>query len=185
MTRIVDLLPHHRQRIRQAARLLVDAFCAHWPDAWPDMGSALEEVRSLLKPDCICRVALNERGQVAGWVGGVDAGYGGRVWELHPLVVGPAYQRQGIGQALVIDLQQQVRRRGGCTIILGSDDEDDMTSLSGVDLYENVWERIRTIQNFKGHPYTFYEKCGFTITGVIPDANGPGKPDILMAKRLC
>ena len=29
-----------------------------------------------------------------------------------------------------------------------------------------------------------YQKCGFVIVGVVPDANGPGKPDILMAKRV-
>jgi len=29
-----------------------------------------------------------------------------------------------------------------------------------------------------------YQKCGFVIVGVVPDANGLGKPDILMAKRI-
>jgi aminoglycoside 6'-N-acetyltransferase I len=59
-----------------------------------------------------------------------------------------------------------------------------MTSLSGVDLFTNVLEAIATIQNFKGHPYAFYQKLGFVIVGVLPDANGLGKPDILMAKSL-
>jgi aminoglycoside 6'-N-acetyltransferase I len=34
------------------------------------------------------------------------------------------------------------------------------------------------------HPYEFYKKVGFTIVGVLPDANGFGKPDIFMAKRV-
>jgi aminoglycoside 6'-N-acetyltransferase I len=59
-----------------------------------------------------------------------------------------------------------------------------MTSLAGVDLYENLWEQIRDIRNLKHHPFEFYQKMGYIITGVVPDANGIGKPDILMAKRI-
>ncbi len=77
-----------------------------------------------------------------------------------------------------------MRARGGITIFLGSDDEDGMTSLAGVDLYPDVAGHIASIRNLKRHPYQFYQKLGYTIVGVIPDANGPGKPDILMAKRI-
>jgi aminoglycoside 6'-N-acetyltransferase I len=106
------------------------------------------------------------------------------VWELHPLAVQPSKQGQGIGQALVEDLEAQVRFKGGLTMTLGTDDEDNMTSLSDVDLYEDLWEKIRDIRNLKKHPFEFYQKMGYVITGVVPDANGRGKPDILMGKRL-
>ena len=106
------------------------------------------------------------------------------MWELPPLVVHPERQKQGSGRALVADFEAQVKARGGLTIQLGSDDEDAMTTLSGVDLYENLWDKIAHIQNLKGHPYEFYQKCGYKIIGVIPDANGRGKPDILMGKRV-
>ena len=62
--------------------------------------------------------------------------------------------------------------------------EDNRTKRSGVDLYPNLFERVAGIRNLRGHPYEFYQKLGFVIVGVIPDANGLGKPDILMAKRL-
>jgi len=84
----------------------------------------------------------------------------------------------------VADLEAQVRQRGGLTLMLGTDDEDGMTTLAGVDLYDDPCRHITTIRNLRGHPYEFYQKVGFTIVGVIPDANGPGKPDILMAKRV-
>jgi hypothetical protein len=32
--------------------------------------------------------------------------------------------------------------------------------------------------------YEFYQKQGYVIVGVMPDANGLGKPDILMAKSV-
>jgi hypothetical protein len=44
-----------------------------------------------------------------------------------------------------------------------------------------TWAKIK---NLHRHPFEFYQKAGFSIVGVVPDANGPGKPDILMAKRL-
>ncbi len=40
------------------------------------------------------------------------------------------------------------------------------------------------IRNLHGHPYEFYLKNGFSIVGAVPDANGYGKPDIIMAKRV-
>ena len=118
-----------------------------------------------------------------GWVGGIS-GYDGNVWELHPLVVAPSAPGPGHRPGLVLDLEQQVRERGALTLWLGSDDEDDMTSLAGVDLYDDLPGQLARIRNLKGHPYEFYQKCGFTVAGVVPDANGRGKPDILMAKRI-
>ncbi len=82
------------------------------------------------------------------------------------------------------DLEERVQEQGGLTLWLGTDDEADMTSLSGVDLYPNVWEHVAQIQNLRRHPYEFYKKVGFVIVGVLPDANGRGRPDILMAKRV-
>ncbi|MBI3242363.1 MAG: GNAT family N-acetyltransferase [Chloroflexi bacterium] len=180
---IVDLELGDTEAVEQAAALLVEGFREHWPDAWPDLVSALKEVRQMLAEDRICRVALDKEGNVLGWIGGIPE-YDGNVWELHPLVVKPDEQQQGIGRALVQDFETQVRQRGGLTITLGSDDEDNMTSLANADLYKNTWEHIANIRNFKGHPYEFYQKMGYTITGVVPDANGLGKPDILMAKRI-
>ncbi|MBN1874047.1 MAG: GNAT family N-acetyltransferase [Anaerolineae bacterium] len=180
---IVDLSANNANALHQAARILVEGFKAHWPGAWPDMDAAMEEVHEALQPERICRAAVNDEGKILGWIGGIPE-YDGNAWELHPLVVHPAYQGCGIGRALVADLEEQVRVRGGLTIYLGTDDEDHMTSLSRVDLYENLWEHIANIQNLHGHPYEFYQKMGFTIVGVIPDANGWGKPDIWMAKRV-
>lgn len=167
----------------KAAQLLVEGFRQHWPNAWPDLKSAREEVVEALEPEKLCRAAVDADGRVLGWIGGIS-GYDGNVWELHPLVVGPSEQGQGIGRALVFDLEERVRERGGLTLWLGTDDEDDMTSLAGVDLYENLPARLANVENRKGHPFTFYQKCGFVIAGVVPDANGRGKPDILMAKRI-
>ncbi len=180
---ITTLSPDNEHGIWQAAKLVVDAFREHWPDAWPTLEDGLKEVHEMLEDERICRISVDNQGNLLGIIGGIP-GYDGHVWELHPLAVQPQAQRQGIGRALVRDLEEQVRARGALTITLGSDDEDGMTSLANVDLYENLWEKIRDIQNYKSHPYEFYQKMGFMITGVVPDANGIGKPDILMAKKL-
>jgi aminoglycoside 6'-N-acetyltransferase I len=181
--RIVDLVPTDESAIQQVAAMLVESFATNWPEAWPDLESALEEVRESFAANHISRIALDQDGTVLGWVGGISQ-YRGHVWELHPLVVRVSQQGKGIGRALVADLEARVKERGGLTITLGTDDENYQTSLAGIDLFPNVWEYVARIRNLKHHPYEFYQKQGYVIVGVMPDANGPGKPDILMAKSV-
>jgi aminoglycoside 6'-N-acetyltransferase I len=93
-------------------------------------------------------------------------------------------QGKGVGRALVADLEEQVKARGGLTLTLGSDDISGMTSVYGIDLYPNPLEHLLKIQNLNHHPYEFYLKCGFVFTGIVPDANGRGKPDLILSKRI-
>lgn len=180
---IRDLTADDTAAIAQTAAILQDAFREHWPEAWPTPEEATQAVLEMLVPDRIARVAVADTDEVIGFIGGIPE-YDGKVWELHPLAVRPDLQGGGIGRALVADFEALVAARGGLTIVLGSDDEDGMTSLAGTDLYDGLWDKIRTIENFKGHPFGFYKKLGYVITGVVPDANGRGKPDILMGKRV-
>lgn len=177
---ISDLKPPMADEIAQAAALLQRVFAPQ--GSWVTLAEAEQEVAEMLTPERILRVALAE-GQVIGWIGGIP-GYDGNVWELHPLLVAPEWQGQGVGTALIRDFEALVLAKGGLTIQLGSDDVTDATSLSGVDLYVDTWEKVRNIRNLKRHPFEFYEKQGYTIIGVVPDANGRGRPDITMGKRI-
>lgn len=179
---IIDLRPDDQALIVQVANLLVDAFRGHTP-AWPDQEAGLAEVHDSFEEGRISRVAIDEAGIVLGWIGGIPD-YDGNAWELHPLVVREDRQGQGVGRALVADLEAQVRARGALTLWLGTDDEDNRTSLGGKDLYPDVLQNLMNIKNVNRHPFEFYQKVGFVIVGIVPDANGTGKPDILMAKRI-
>ncbi len=179
---IMDMASAPAAALEQAADLLWRAFQATSP-AWPDLDSARQEVAENLAADRIGRIALDNQGQALGWIAG-QSQYDGNVWELHPLVVHPDHQARGIGRALVTDFETQVRARGGLTIYLGTDDEAGRTSLGGVDLYPDVLARVGRIRNLERHPYEFYLKMGYALVGVVPDANGFGKPDIMLAKRV-
>ena len=181
--RIVDLTRDTPDLIEEAAVLLRDAFHNRTED-WQDLDSTRQEVMDSLGPERVSRVAVDPSGNVLGWVGGIPM-YRGRVWELHPLVVAQSHRALGVGRALVQDLERVVASRGALTLWLGSDDENDETSLSGVDLYQDVPGAIRGLRKIRGeHPCEFYLRLGFRVTGVLPDANGPGRPDIFFAKRV-
>jgi aminoglycoside 6'-N-acetyltransferase I len=180
---IQDLDADDVEQQHQVAHLLMLGFSESSSNAWPTVESAMGEVLESLDQDRISRLAVSGLGQVLGWISGI-CHYEGFTWELHPLVVHPEYQRQGIGTRLVRDFEEQVRLRGAVTIYVGTDDESQMTSVGGVDLYPGVLQHISQIRNLRDHPFEFYQKLGFEVVGIIPDANGPGKPDILMAKRV-
>ena len=161
---------------KQAEELLKEAF----PEAYEK--NAEIEIGNILSEDRVAIKAVYEE-KLIGFVGAIPQ-YGITGWELHPLVVDKEYRRRGVGEKLVSFLENEVSHRGGITIYLGTDDEDGRTSLSGTDLYEDTFKKIEEIRNLKHHPFEFYRKTGYSIVGVIPDANGMGKPDIWMAKRI-
>ena len=177
---IIDLSGQPATIRKQAAVLLVDAFVE--PSGWPTLESAQAEVAHVLEAG-FARVMVADA-TVAGWIGGLPE-YNGRVWELHPMVVHRGYRRRGIGRALVDAFEGEVASRGGLTITLGTDDDSGMTSLSGVNLYEDLPGHLARLRDHgRGHPFLFYQRLGYVVTGVMPDANGRGRPDIYMSKAV-
>lgn len=176
---IVPLGPRHRDR---AAELLIEGFHEHWPEAWPTLDDAREEFDEVLALGPALG-ATGEQGTLLGWIAARPE-YDGNVWEIHPIVVAEETRGTGLGRALVMEIDTLASAAGVITLRVGSDDEDDMTSLGGVDVYPDPLRHLSEIKDRKGHPFGFYLKCGFSIVGVIPDANGFGKPDILLAKRV-
>ncbi|GHV52380.1 hypothetical protein AGMMS49579_09530 [Spirochaetia bacterium] len=81
--------------------------------------------------------------------------------------------------------EEEAKKAGIIGIVLGTDDETNSTSLSACSLTgENIFSEISNIRNRKNHPYEFYKKCGYSIIGAIPNANGINKPDIWMWKNI-
>ncbi|MBE0430044.1 MAG: GNAT family N-acetyltransferase [Thermoleophilia bacterium] len=185
-TRIIELKPDDETAVLQTAEILLEAFGGRAPE-WPDIDSTLKYVRGSLAqtdPERINLVAVAGDGRVLGYAGGTNEGNGGFLWELDPLVVIADSRRLGIGRTLVEEVEERIRARGALTLWLGTDDWANLTSLGGTDLYPDVLGHLANIKNLANHPYAFYQKIGFVIVGVIPDSNGWGKPDILMAKRV-
>ena len=178
---IIDV-PNNTIFIRQVTEVLLDGFTTSGINPWGNLEEAIKEVGESLAEDRISRAAIGENKEVLGWIGAIHQ-YA-FVWELHPLVVRSDLQGKGIGSKLVKGLERQVKKRGGLTIQLGTDDENDRTNLGGIELYPNVLEKLVKIKNLRRHPFEFYRKLGYEISGVVPDANGFGKPDILMCKRV-
>jgi aminoglycoside 6'-N-acetyltransferase I len=165
----------------QAAAILMAAL-AHVPSAWHDMPAARDEVSSFTADPDRMAIAALDGANLVGWIGSIR--HSRSAWELHPLVIDPAFQGRGCGTGLVKALEEQAHRAGICTIWLGTDDDFGGTNLFGADLYPDVLEHLRRLMPAGRHPYTFYRRLGYTVVGVLPDVDGFGRHDILMAKRI-
>jgi aminoglycoside 6'-N-acetyltransferase I len=178
---IEDLTAADGARLDGAARLLNVAFAPL--GVWTTMAEALQEVVDSLGADRVSRVAVTSDGVVIGWIGAIRE-YDGLVWQLHPIVVDETCRRRGVGRALVLDLETILKARGGLTLWAGSDDLAGETSLGGMDLYLALPAALDAVRSWGRHPLPFYRRLGFHVIGVMPDANGPGRPDIFLGKRL-
>lgn len=180
---IVEFSPTDEVRLSQTAVVLHEAM-KPISAAWPTVDAALGEVLGLAKiRGGIVLIALDLGGEVCGLVG-AQPKYPGEVMELHPIAVASRVQGRGVGRALIAAIEGAVRKTGCGAIMLGTDDEAGLTSLAGQDLYPNPLYKLEQMTLPGRHPVGFYQRMGFNIVGVIPDANGFGKPDIWMAKRI-
>ncbi len=178
---ITDLVAGDSDAIEQVAVLLVD----YWPNqaaAWPDLESAYVEVEDSLGEGRVSRIAVDDDGNVLGW--GAAAQQYDFAWELHPLVVARGAQGRGIGRALVADLERRIAAEGALTMFTGADDIAEQTSVGGRDLFPGVLRHAEALRTSRRHPAGFFRHLGYEVVGIIPDANGRGRPDIWLAKRV-
>lgn len=165
-----------------AATILSNTFNDLGTTSWPTYESAVNEVKECIEKPNIC-IGIEVNHTLVGWVG-LRPMYK-NTWELHPLVISTNYQKKGIGTILINEVEQIARLQGIIGIALGTDDEYNKTSLSSIKITkENIFNSIRSIKNLNHHPYEFYQKNGYFIVGIIPNANGKNKPDIWMWKSL-
>ena len=176
----VMILPLCDKTADDAADILREAF--PWCYGGNEADKKIKRMLSKRRIGLVAIINTDTGLRVAGVIGAIPQ-YGITGWELDPLAVLKEYRGLGIGRFLIKSIEDEVAKRGGVMIYLGSDDEHGTTSLYGVDLFEDTFEKIKNIESH-GHPFPFYEKMGYKIVGVFPDANGIGKPDIWMAKRL-
>lgn len=181
---IANLTSSDRGLIDALAGLSVRASRMHAPEWLRTVDEARDTIQEALGPRKVCRVLLDD-GNPVGWVAAGPAW--GRVWELHPLLIDPDHQKRGYGRLLVEDIEQFAAAAGALTMQLSTSDTTHATSLSGVDLYGDplgALSRIDVVDRVAGHSYRFWQKVGYTIVGVLPDAEGPGMPSITLSKRL-
>ena len=171
------------ETIIKAAQILYLTFTGGDENRWlKNSKDALDEVRECVEKPNIC-TGIKAGNELAGWAG-IRPMYE-KTWELHPMVIKRECQGKGYGRALLGEMEMLARLNGLIGLVAGSDDETFSTSLSGKEITgENILEEIKNIKNHKNHPFEFYVKCGFAIVGIIPNANGPQKPDIWLWKDV-
>ena len=169
--------------INELAHLTYLAFKAHAPNWLPSETDAKRQVLRATESDRISQVLLSPDATPIGWIGVIPIHHG-RIWEIHPLAVSPTKQRQGYGSMLVREVERLASERGVLGLMAGTSDETGATPLYGIDLYQNPFAVLSKLTGAEHHPVTFWRKIGFTIVGVVPDAEGRGKPAISLAKRI-
>jgi aminoglycoside 6'-N-acetyltransferase I len=163
----------------QAAALLVESF--NNPRGWPTSTMAREEVSRVIG-EGFARAAI-DGATLLGWVGGLPstrarlgaAPHRGAAKDLaarHWTRAGRGLRVRGGPSRRAHGHPRHGRRLG-------------YTSLAGVDLYADVPRYVPSLHDLgHDHPFLFFRKVGFVVTGVMPDANGRGRPDIYMSKPV-
>ena len=179
--KIIRLDPANQTHIEQIAQFLHQCFRKYSPDWLPTISDCRQEIAESFEPGRSSLVMLDEQDHAIGWTGAI---WDENVWEIHPIAVSPNHQHQGVGAALVNEICQLARQNGAAAIWAGTSDETGATNFSQTDLYTNPIKAMEQIEAPDDHAINFWRHIGFTLVGVLPDAEGRGKPGIHFAKSL-
>jgi aminoglycoside 6'-N-acetyltransferase I len=180
MSEIIDLDTHDADLVERLTRITFEAFKENAPDWIPTIDLARNQVIAAGRRGRLGRV-LMQQDQAIGWIGVIK---GQNVWEIHPIAVAIEHQYSGVGHLLVEDIARVAKEAGALTLFAGTSDEVGTTNLFGVDLYSNPVDALKTLEAVERNPFKFWENVGFTVVGLMPDAEGLGKPGIHLARRL-
>jgi aminoglycoside 6'-N-acetyltransferase I len=180
MSEIIDLDTEDSILVEHLANITFEAFKENAPDWVPTIDLARNQVIAAGSRGKLGRVIM-EQGEAAGWIGLIK---GKRVWEIHPIAIAIQSQYCGLGHLLVEDVARIAKSAGALTLFAGTSDEVGTTNLFGVDLYVDPGQAIVNIKATGRNPFEFWENAGFTVVGLMPDAEGVGKPAIQLARRL-
>ena len=169
--------------VDELAQLTYVAFKVHAPNWLRNETDAKRQVLKATETDRINRVLLSPKATPIGWIGVIPINHG-RIWEIHPLAVSPAEQGKGYGRTLVLEIERLAEEQGVLGLLAGTSDKTGATPLYGIDLYQNPFKVLKKLNGAENHPVTFWKRAGFTVVGVVPDAEGRGKPAISLAKRI-
>lgn len=179
--RIVDLCNEDDGVVEQVATLLMGGVFAHQSHTWTDKTTALDEIGESFEANHISRVGFDDSGKLLGWAAGYSI-YNGYIWQVYPLAL-TAFNLD-IGHRLLQDFEEQVRAHGGLGILLSIDVELTLPTLHEKDLSTDPWQHIISLQHLDNHRIEFFRQLGFAIVGIIPNAQGRGKPNILLERSV-
>lgn len=165
--------------LRGVADLLVLAFPTIYtgdvPRALADVVRFAPEDRSL--------VARDQDGAPIGWLrtehfpGQVSA-------EIKLVAVHPTRRRQGVGRTLVMAAEERMRANGCITMLATVGDTRGRTNLYGLDVTADAPRLLADFACHADHPAGFFLQIGYCPVGLLPDAYGPGKHDLTLARRI-
>lgn len=165
--------------LRGVADLLVASFPTIYGD---DITQALADVVQFA-PEDRSLIARDSDGVPIGWLR-VEHFRGQASAEIKLIAVAPDRRRQGIGRTLVMAAEERMRGAGCVTMLATAGDTRGRTSLYGLDVTEDAPGLLADFHCHADHPAGFFLRVGYRLVGILPDAYGPGKHDLTLARRI-